>query len=171
MATPSNSLTTKHCARTLKVFSDRPQSCRVTLKTSLTQTDWDILDLQPWNTKEEGVTSLILTNTSVAFTGSRTPMHNGNMLSDTGEQQENFHDLCQDKTDVVLFLWESCGRLEQPSWWCGHSTQCWNSLPDDVVTAPSVGTASLMMWSQHPVSAASRSILKPNGRTSHLFLI
>ena len=29
----------------------------------------------------------------------------------------------------------------------------WHSCPDNVVTAPSVGTAALIMWSQHPVLA------------------
>ena len=32
------------------------------------------------------------------------------------------------------------------------------------------GTASLIMWSQHPMSAASTPVLTPTGRTSSLFL-
>ena len=54
-----------------------------------------------------------------------------------GNRKKIFMPLCQDKTEIVLFLWGSCGRLVQPPWRCGHSTQyrllqgpSWHSLEE-----------------------------------------
>ena len=84
----ASSLTTKNCARRLKVFSDELQGWWVTL--CHTRTDWDISDFQPWNTEEEGWSHWYLQKHQWHLSGQEPQVHNGNILSGRGNSNEIF---------------------------------------------------------------------------------